>query len=396
MESALEGIKVLDLSRHIAGPYCSSLLADMGAEVIRIEVPGGDSDRRIGYLSPTGDSYAFINRMRNKKAITLNLRKDEGKEIFRRLVEKADIVLENYAVKDKERLGLTFESLLQINPSIILASVSAFGLTGPNTERIGFDPIAQAMAGALTINGFPGDPPVRSAVAWVDFATATHTAYGILLALRYRDHTGKGQRVDVSLADVAAGLMAIHGIYTEYEKTGVERPQTGNMSPYSFSDTFQARDGWVFISLTRDGVFKRFLRAAGMEETGSDPRFGSDWKRAQNKDALYRLIAPWVEDKRAAEVVSILERAKVPCSEINSVKKAFSEPQYRDRDILMDVEHPGAGKLSTLGTLVKLTETPGKIKSGTPPVGQNNEEIYKDLLGLTDLEFSGLKRDNII
>lgn len=396
MYSVLDGIRVIDLSRHISGPYCSSLLADMGAEVIRVELPGGDEDRHFGYLSPTGDSYAFVNRMRNKKAITLNLSNPEGKEIFKRLVKKSDIVLENFAMRDREKLELNFESLKKIKPSIILASISAFGLNGPNKHRIGFDPIAQAISGSMIFNGFPGNPPTRTAAAWVDYAAATHTAFGILLALRYRDQTKKGQVVDVALADVAAGLVALHGVYTEYEKMGIERPQTGNSSPYAFANLFQAHDGWIFISLTRDGVWKRFLKVAGMEEINNDPRFSSDWERAQNSEALNEIIAPWIAKKKVEEIVSLLGKAGVPCARINTIPQAISEPQYRDREILIDMEHPGCGIMNSLGIVVKFSETPGNIKRGAPLVGQNNEEVYKDILGYTDQQFLRFKHKGVI
>jgi len=394
--SVLDGIRVTDLSRHISGPYCSSLLADMGAEVIRVELPGGDEDRRFGYLSPSGDSYAFANRMRNKKAITLNLRTPDGRDIFERLVKNSDIVLENFAMRDRERLGMNFESLNRVKPSIILASISAFGLSGPNRHRIGFDPIAQAISGSMAFNGFPGNPPTRTAAAWVDYAAATHTAFGILVALRHRDRTGQGQVVDVALADVAAGLVALHGIYTEFEKLGVERPQTGNRSPYAFADSFRARDGWAFISLTRNGVWKRFLKVAGMEELGHDPRFDSDWNRSKNSDALNEIIAPWVAQKSVEEIISLLGKGGVPCARINTVDQAFSEPQYRDREILVDMVHPGTGTVSTLGIAVKLSATPGNIGRGAPLVGQDNEEVYRDLLGYTDEEISRFRQEGVI
>lgn len=394
--SVLDGIRVTDLSRHISGPYCSSLLADMGAEVIRVELPGGDEDRRFGHLSPSGDSYAFANRMRNKKAITLNLRTPHGRGIFERLVEKSDIVLENFAMRDREKLGMNFESLKKIKPSIILASISAFGLSGPNRHRIGFDPIAQAISGSMAFNGFPGNPPTRTAAAWVDYAAATHTAFGILVAFRHRDQTGKGQVVDVALADVAAGLVALHGVYTEFEKLGVERPQAGNRSPYAFADSFQAHDGWVFISLTRNGVWRRFLKVAGMEGIGDDPRFDSDWNRSRNSEALNEIIAPWVAQKTVEEIISLLGKAGVPCARINTVHQAFSEPQYREREILIEMEQPDTEIMSTLGIAVKLSETPGDIRRGAPGVGQNNEEVYKDLLGYTEQEISRFKQEGVI
>jgi len=395
MKGILKDIRVIDLSRHISGPYCSSLLADMDAEVIRVEKPGGDEDRRFGYLSPTGDSYGFVNRMRNKKAITLNLDHPEGRGIFEKLVKTSDIILENFAMRDKEKLGLNFEFLSKIKPSIILASISAFGSGGPNTRRIGFDPIAQAISGAMSFNGFPGNPPTRTAAAWVDYAAAIHTAFGILLALRCRDETGRGQAVEVALADVAAGLVALHGIYTEYEKLGLERPQMGNVSPYAYANSFQAKDGWIFISLTRDGVWRRFLKAAGMEDVAQDPRFTSDWERSKNREALDGIIAPWVGSKTIQEITSLLQIAGVPCSRVNTISQAFSEPQYREREILTEVEHPVIGPLLTLGVLLKFSETPGHVRRGAPLVGQDNEQIYREL-GYTELELGRFKQTGII
>ena len=396
MNGLLRGIRVIDLSRHISGPYCSSLLADMGAEVIRVERPGGDEDRRFGYLSPTGDSYAFANRMRNKKAITLNLDHPKGKEILGKLVEKSDVLLENFAMRDKNKLGLNIESLSKMNPSIILASISAFGSSGPNATRIGFDPIAQAMSGAMSFSGFPGYPPTRSAAAWVDYSAAIHTAFGILLALRHRDKTGRGQVVEVALADVAAGLVALHGIYAEFEREGVERPQMGNRSPYAYANSFQAKDGWVFVSITRNGVWRRFLKAARMEEVDKDPRFSSDWERSRNSQFLDEIIIPWISSKTVDEVISILEKAGVPCSRINTIRQAVREPQYREREILVNVEHPGIGTISTLGVVLKLSETPGNIESGAPRIGEDNDMIYKDLLGYTESEVVRLREEKII
>jgi len=396
MKSVLEDIRVIDLSRHMSGPYASSILADFGAEVIRVERPGGDEDRHFGYQAPTGDSWSFANRARNKKAVTINLRHPRGKAILEQLIERSDVVLENFAMRDKKKLGLDYDSLKRINPKIILASVSAYGLTGPNVQRVGFDPIAQAESGAMSFNGFPGNPPTRNALPWVDYATAIYTAFGVMLALRNRDRTGKGQVVDLALADVAAALVAVHGIYTEFEKEGIERPQLGNMSPYAYANSFQAKDGWVFISLTRDGIWRRFLEAAGMESIARDPRFDSDEQRARNRDDLDKIIAPWVEKKTVDEIITILEKAVVPCARVNSVKQAFHERQLWDREILLDMEHHGIGRMATLGVVVKCSETPGKIRRGAPLVGQDNEEIYKNLLGYKNEDILTLKKETII
>lgn len=384
MKAVLEDIRVIDLSRHMSGPYAGAILADFGADVIRVERPGGDEDRHFGHEAPSGDTWSFANRTRNKRAITVNLKHPDGRKIMEQLIKHSDVVLENFAMRDKEKLGFDYETLKKINPRIILASISAFGLTGPNVERVGFDPVAQAESGAMSFNGFPGTPPTRAAVPWVDYSTAIHTAFGIVSAIRHRDRTGKGQVLDVCLADVAAALVAVHGIYTEYEKEGLERPQMGNRSPYAYANTFEAKDGWVFISLTREGIWKRFLKAADMESLADDLRFNSDESRARHSNVLDKTIAPWIHKHSGKEVIEILEKAFVPCALVNTIQQAFNEKQIWDREILVNMEHEQNGKMATLGVVVKCSETPGTIRRGMPLVGQHNKEILKDLLGFKD------------
>ena len=396
MKDALEDIRVIDLSRHMSGPYAGAILADFGAEVIRVERPGGDEDRHFGFKAPSGDTWSFANRARNKKAVTINLRHAEGRKLIKGLVRKSDVVLENFAFRDKKKLGFDYETLKKINPGIILASVSAFGLSGPNVERVGFDPIAQAESGAMSMNGFPGGPPTRSATPWVDYATAIHTAFGIVTALRFRDITGKGQELDICLADVAGALMAVHGIYTEFEQEGIERPQMGNMSPYAYANTLEAQDGWVFISLTRDGIWKRFLKHAEMEHLAQDPRFLTDEDRANNRDMLEGIVAPWAKDKTVDEIIALMEKAVVPCARVNSISQAFSEKQLWERGILLDMEHEGNGKMATLGVVVKCSGSPGAVRRGMPLVGQHNREIFQGLLGYAGQDLERLKQDGVI
>jgi crotonobetainyl-CoA:carnitine CoA-transferase CaiB-like acyl-CoA transferase len=396
MHGALEDIRVIDLSRHLSGPYAGAILADFGAEVIRVERPGGDEDRHFGYEAPSGDTWSFANRSRNKKAVTINLRHPQGKSILDELIKRSDVVLENFASRDKKKLGLDYDSLKKINPRIILASVSAYGLTGPNAQRVGFDPIAQAESGSMSLNGFPGNPPTRAGVPWVDYSTAIYAAFGIVMALRHRDRTGKGQVLDICLADVAAALVAVHGIFTEFEKEGIERPQMGNMSPYAYANTFQAEDGWVFISLTRDGIWKRFLKTAEMESLEQDPRFSSDEQRARNRDELDKIITPWVKKKTVEEIITTLEKAFVPCARVNTIKQAFHEKQLWDREVLLNMEHERNGKMATLGVVVKCSETPGAVKRGMPLVGQHNREIFQELLGYQDEDLNEFEREGVI
>lgn len=394
MSQVLEGVRALDLSRHMAGPYCSSLLADMGAEVIRIEQPGGDEDRKFGHLTPSGDSYAFTVRGRNKRGITLNLRSEEGKKLFQELVKVCDIVVESYAVRDKQALGVDYSTLSAINSRIVLVSITAFGLDGPHAQKLGFDPIAQAISGSMACTGFPGNPPTRSAVAWVDYGAALHAALGAMFALWQREKSGRGQQVDVSLLDVAAALMAQHGIYAEYKKLGVERPQLGNASPYAFADSFRAKDGWVFISCTRTSVWRRFLRVIEREDLMEDPRFKTDWDRAENRELIAQEVTPWVAHRTVQEIADLLERAQVPCGRINTIGEAVEDPQLRHRNMML--EYPETGELLVSGTVIKLSQTPGEIKRRAPLVGEHNEEIYCHLLGHSQEELMRWQQEGIV
>lgn len=396
MNAVLEGIRVIDLSRHIAGPYCGLLLADMGAEVIRVEAPDGADDRHFGYLTPTKDSYGYIVRNRGKKGITLDLGTEKGLAILHQLVKVSDVLLESYAVRAKKKLGLDYSTLGKINPKIIVASVSAFGKTGPYANKTGFDPIIQAMSGAMSCNGFPSSPPTRDSLAWCDYSAALHTALGIALALMHRSKTGKGQEIDISMLDGAVSLVAQHGIYAEYHGVGVERPQIGNASPYAFADTFKAKDGTVFISATRNEVWKRFVKAIGKEKMLNDPKFSSDWERAQNRRLIARMVAPWVAARSCEEILQLLEEAQVPCSKVKGIAEAATDEHIRARNMLYEQEYPQAGNVLVSGCAIKFSEMPADNTRRAPLLGEHNEEIYCRLLGYSNEELEELKKMKVV
>lgn len=394
--TVLEGIRVLDLGIHIAAPYCTSLLADRGAEVLRIERPGGDNDRRIGYGGETGDSYAFMARNRNKKGITLDITTDTGRDVLYELVRRSDVLVEALpTVETKAKLGVDYASLSKVNQGIIVVSVTAFGLTGPLANRAGFDTVAQALSGAMSCNGFPGSSPLRSAVGWVDFSTGLHAAMGVMFALWDRIKTGRGQLVDAALLDSAAVLMMLHGIYGEYIKKGVERPQLANYAAYTYANTFRAKDGWVFISCTRDAVWRRFVGIIGSEELLDDPRFRSDWDRFEHRQEIDGIVDNWVRSRSVEEITGILGD-RVPCCRVNSIPEAVAEPQLKDREMIVSLDYRGAGEVPVPGSPVKLSGTPCQIRRPAPLAGEHNREIYMGLLGYGEDRIRELESKRII
>jgi len=395
MRLILDGIRVLDLGRFLAAPYCSLLLADMGAEVIRIERPGGEWDRTLGaYPAPNGDTYMFMSRARNKKCITLDFHTPRGREILGELVRLSDVVIENFGTGAKKAIGVDYESLKQFNPKIILTSVSAFGLNGPYARRLGMDGVAQAMSGAMSCSGFPGSPPTKLHASWVDYSTATHAALGTVLALYHRDRTGMGQMLDVSLFDVAVNCITLQGMVGEYKMAGLLRPQMGNGSAAGYSDCLKAKDGWVMF-ITHGTIWRRFLKLIDMPELADDPRF-KEQERAKHHEELGRIISPWFAERSVKEIIDLMENANVPCGVVNSVADVIDDPQVKAREMLVDVEHVPGTMIPAGGVVIKLSETPGQIKRGAPLLGQDNSEIYRELLGFTEQQLAELKTDKII
>ena len=397
MEKVLEGIRVLDFSRYGSGPYCGALLADMGAEVIRVESPGGGIDRQFGPFAPNGENIVYGMIMaRNKKGITLDLRSDKGKEILKELVKRADIVVENYGAEGKEIMGLDYRSLSEINPAIILVSISGFGTFGPYARKLAFDNIAQAMSGAMSYGGFPNNPPTRAAVPYADFNSAVYGALGAMFALYYREKTGKGQMVDIALLDAAFSMVAGMGVAAEYKLLNYIRPQQGNQGYYCFTNSFKAKDGWVMVMVISNTIWRRFLRVIGRGDLAHDPRFTDDMARYQNREILNSIVSEWVSQRTVNEAVNSLEEARIPCGKVNSIAGIIDDPHIRVREMLVELDFPGVGLVPLSGVVPKLSETPGKIERRAPLVGEHNEEIYCGLLGFKKEELERLKEEGVI
>ncbi len=393
----LTGIRVLDLSRFQSGPVAGMLLGDMGAEVIRIEEPEGAPDRSWGLLGPDGETLSYKIVGRNRKGITLRVNKPEGQKIFGELVKKSDVILHNSTPGTSMANELEYERLKKINGSIIVAAISGFGQDGPDAERVCFDHIAQAMSGAMMLTGFPGDPPLKTTVTYNDLGAGTYAALGIVMALYHRERTGKGQFIDVSLFDMAFFATQCMGALLLYKVYGEVRRQVGNRGFHSYLGCFKAKDGWIFLSGTTNPIWKRLMRAIGREDMAKDPRFSkNDMVRFDQADQIDQVIKEWVAPRTVAEVIHVLQEARVPCGVVNTVDKLEDDPQVAARKMIVDMEYPGLGHIPIPGMPVKLSLTPGEIRSRAPEIGEHNEEIYCNLLGFSQEELSRLKEGGMI
>jgi len=396
MAKILEGIKVLDFSRWLAAPYSASLLADMGADVIRIEKPGGELDRELGPLAPNGQGMTFFSIARNKRGITLNLDTDKGKEILHELVKRADVVLHNFTSGAPEAKLLSYTALKEINPAIIELVVTGFGTTGPYSGHTAFDTIGQALSGAMSYTGFPGNPPTRSGVAWVDYSTAVHGALGLMIALYHRLQTGKGQMIDVALLDVAVAPVICAGAAGEYRFNGTIREQMGNHGFYNFTNCLEAKDGWVMMSVVGNPLWRRFCKAIGRQDLIDDPRYKDDMDRFNNRHTLQPMITEWTKQRTTAEIIETLGKTRVPCEKINNIAEMVEHPQVKARECLIDMEYPDVGTIPVPGVTIKMSETPGKVERRAPAVGEHNEEVYAEYLGFTSEEVSKLAAEGVI
>ena len=396
MEKVLAGIRVLDCSRWFAGPYGATLLSHMGAEVIRIERPRGEEERNFGPFAPNGESMLTMITSQNREGITLDILSDKGKEIFHRLVKCSDIVVHSFVVSSQEAKVASYESLKEVNPGIIVAAVSGFGATGPYAERPCFDTIAQALSGSMSYTGFPENPPTRSGVAWVDFSTGAHLAVGMMFALYNRMKTGKGQAIDLALLDVAVSCVAGLAVAAEYKVSGFVRTRQGNHSYHTFTDCFEAKDGWVMLGVTTNTIWRRFVRAIGREELKDDPRFKDDESRYLNSRFIHPTATEWMKARTMAEIAETMNKARIPCSQVNDVVQMVEDPQVKARQALVDMEYPNVGKVPIPGVAIKMSETPGSIDRRAPKPGEHNQEVYSRLLGLTAEELAQLKAEEVI
>ena len=390
----LEGIRVIDFGRFIAAPYSAMLLADFGADVIRVERREGGEDRRVGPIIESGEGGLYLNLNRNKRAITLDLSHPLSGAVVRRLVESADVVIVNLPIDLMRRLGLDYESLKTIKPEIILVMASAFGPDGPYSNRVGFDGVAQAMSGAMSLTGPEGEP-VRSIVSWADYGTALHAAFGVMAALYHRQATGRGQLIDVSL--LATSVMFMLPLLAERQVTGIVRRQQGNTSYYTApSDTYRTRTGWIIVPTIGDQMFRRWARLVGREDLIDDPRLSDDLSRGNNSDVINRVMSEWCAARTRAEAIAELEAARVPCGPVYELDEVISDPQVEARGLLRNMDMPGASKAVPLAPApLRMSETASELRRAAPALGEHTDEVLGEL-GFSTEEVAALREQRVI
>ena len=394
MSGPLTGIRVLDFGRFIAGPYCAMLLADFGAEVIRIERREGGEDRYVAPITDRGEGPMFIGLNRNKKSVAIDLSRPESREIKRRLIAGADVVVANLPINVLRKLELDYDSLAAIKPDIILTQISAFGADGPYANRVGFDPVAQAMSGAMGLTGFPG-APIRSVVPFEDFGTSLHAAFGTMAALYERQKTGRGQIVEASL--LATGVTFMQALLAERYVLGVERRQQGNTAFHvAPSDTYRTKDGWIIIHVIGNAMFERWAKLVGRADLIDDPRCADDITRANNHQLITEAMNAWTEQRTTEEAMRELEEARVPCGKVYDLGEVFDDPQVKSRELIGFVEYPGSAKpVPTPNTPVRLSETPGEVRRRAPTLGEHTDEVLREL-AFSDVEITVFRDSGVI
>lgn len=394
MAGPLEGIRVIDFGRFIAGPYCAMLLADFGADVIRVERREGGEDRKLGPVTESGEGGLFLNLNRNKRGLTLDLSHPDSRKIVQGLVSTADIVVVNLPLSVMKRAGLDYDSLRAVKADIILVMASAFGPDGPYTDRVGFDGIVQAMSGAMGLTGFPG-PPVRSIISWADYGTALHGAYGAMMALYHRQRTGQGQLIDVSL--LATGVTFMTPLLAELKTTGIRREQLGNTAYYaSPSDTYRTSDGWIVVPTVGGPMFRRWARLIGREDLIEDPRFKDDISRGNNAKAINDAMSEWCARRTREQAIVELEAARVPCGPCYALDEVLADAQVNSRELLEEVEYPGGTKPVPIASPpLRLSATPADKCRRAPTLGEHTDEILGEL-GFTREEIATFRELRVV
>ena len=391
----LQHIKVIDFSQILAGPFCTMLLADMGADVVKVEKPnGGDDTRRYGPPFIEGESAAFLTLNRNKRSIVLDLKSEQGIAIVRRMLEDADVMIHNFRPGVVDRMGLSYDDVSALNPAIVYCTVSGFGTTGPYSSRAGFDLVAQGMSGLMSINGFPGAPPAKVGVPMADLNTGMFCAYGILTAYINRLATGQGQHVDASL--IESGIA-----YTLYESatyfaTGEVAGPLGSahrmIAPYQ---AFATQDGYINIGAANQNNWERMCRAVGREDLLEDEHFASNPQRMVNIGALTPIMEETFRTKTTSHWVKLLEDAGVPCGPIYNIEQVYADPHVQSRDMSVELEHPKSGAIRNIGVAVKLSDTPGSVRTPAPLLGQHSEDVLAEF-GYADTDVAAFREAGVL
>jgi crotonobetainyl-CoA:carnitine CoA-transferase CaiB-like acyl-CoA transferase len=378
MVGVLDGVRVLDYGRFIAAPWCSALLADMGADVLRVEKREGGEDRWVQSVTAGGEGGTFLQCNRNKRSLTLDSTTPEGAEVTRRLVERSDIVIANMPLKGMRASRLDYDSLRQIKPDIILASATAYGEGGPYSDRIGFDGAGQVMSGATYRQGLP-DMPIRTVVPQADFGTALTMTLGVMMALYHRLQTGEGQHVEAALLPTA--LMLSNAFLIERHLLGVDKPRMGNRgASVAPCDLYEVTDGWVLLQVAGQPMFKRWCRLIGREELIDDPRFVDDDSRWKHGDFLNDLMQDWCTGKTKAQALEALEGAKLPAAPMHSTQDVLEDPHIEAMGYLKSVPFPGASRdVPIIETPFRMSKTPGTIRQRAPLLGEHTDEVLAEI-----------------
>lgn len=396
MEKALGDVKVLDFTQYLSGPHCTSVLGELGAEIIKVERPGtGEPERQAAPMTPKGESYQFMAYNRGKKSVTLNLKNPAGLEIAKKLVAKCDVLVENFAPGILERLGLGYEVASNINPGIIYASISGFGQTGPRRDQIAFDVIGQAMGGLMSVTGYENGEPLKVGISLADYMGGYNGAIAILAALHYKKVTGKGQYIDISMQDSIWAM--VFPDRADYFDTLVPPKRIGNrLSSSAPFGSYKARDGYVVICTITNGQWQNVLKAIGREDLSDDERFRTRVLRAKNMTEVEKVVNNWLKDKTVEEAIEALNKFQVPCSPVPTFEQVANDSQILHREMIIEVEQPLSGKVKLGGSVYKMSRTPGNRRLRIPLVGEHNQEIYGGLLGLEQKEIERLKAEGVI
>jgi len=397
MGKALEGIRILDFTRMYGGPLGTMILAELGAEVIKVEVPGGgDAIRTTAPLTEGQESYRFVSLNRGKRGITLNLQSEEGQRIFKELVGKCDILVENFTPGVMEDLGLGYAQLKPYNPRLIYSSISGFGNTGPYSTRVAFDTIIQAMGGIISVTGFPDSPPTKVGPAIADFMGGIFSSIAILAALQHRNRTNEGQFIDLSMQDCIWYITAIQFLPL-YILTGKEPPRLGNrqieVTPFNI---YKAKDGYIVIGIVTVAQWNRLLEVMGREDLKDVPEYASQATRIEYAEKIEAMVEAWTKERTVDEMLKILGAADLACSPVPTFGQVAEDPQLASRNMQVEVEQLISGKLKVPGSVFKMSQTPGDPTEPAPFLGQHNVEVYSKLLGYDHAKIDRLQREGII
>ena len=394
---ALDDIRVLDLTHVYNGPYATLLLGFLGAEIIKIEpTQKGEMARTIFKVPNHDESYPFIMLNSNKKGITLNLKAQRGRELFKELAAQSDVVVENFAAGAMDKLGLGYEELRKLHPSLIYASGSGFGRSGPYSDYPAFDPIIQAMSGLMSVTGYPDNPPVKAGPPIFDIMAGTHLCAGILAAIHQRDRTGEGTLVETNLFEAALGPLITQ--MSGYLSRGIHG-RFGNTAPgraFSPYNCYKTSDGYVLLLVANDEKWRALCSVMGQEALANDPRYATNWARSKRFDEMDAIVGAWTAQHTKREVMEKLTAADVTCGMVNEIPEVLNDPHLRERGTLQDITHPTAGKVTVLASPIRLNGEDPTIDFPAPTLGQHNDLVYGKLLGLSENEIASLKEQGVI